>query len=82
MTYLLQAITDLLLSVLSNFGVQTRSGATYGPALASFIDVALMGVVFLTILALDLAMLIIWLERKLMARMMTRRGPTHIGPYD
>ena len=81
MTYLLQAITDLLLSVLSNFGVQTRSGATYGPALASFIDVALMGVVFLTILALDLAMLIIWLERKLMARMMTRRGPTHIGPY-
>lgn len=78
---LLQLITNLILFLLSPLGIQGRNGATYGPSLAGFIDVALMGVVFLLILSLDLALFVVWLERKLMARMMTRRGPTHIGPY-
>lgn len=78
---LLQLITDLILFILSPFGIQGRNGTSYGPDLAGFIDVALMGIVFLLILSLDLALFVVWLERKLMARMMTRRGPTHIGPY-
>ena len=81
METLLPLITDLLLAILHIFGVETRTGPTYGPDLAGFIDVALIGVIFLLILTLDLALFIVWLERKLMARMMTRRGPTHIGPY-
>lgn len=83
MQTLLPALTDFLLWLLSFVGIQTRYSTpnTYGSDLAGFLDVALMGVVILTILALDLALFIIWLERKLMARMMTRRGPTHLGPY-
>ena len=78
---LLQLITDLILFLLSPFGIQNRNSVGYGPDLAGFIDVALNGVIFLLILSLDHALFEVWLERKLMARMMTRRGPTHIGPY-
>jgi len=82
MATLLENITDFVLFLLGFLGIPGRNEAgTYGKDLAGFLDVALMGVVILLILALDLAMFIIWLERKLMARMMTRRGPTHIGPY-
>ena len=35
----------------------------------------------LLILTVDLAILIVWMERKIIARMMIRRGPTHIGPF-
>ena len=82
MAKLLEGLTDLLLFILGFIGIPNRNATgTYGPDIAGFLDIALMGVIILTILALDLALFIIWLERKLMARMMTRRGPTHIGPY-
>ena len=78
---LLMHLTDFVLSILGIFGILGRYDSGYGPHLAGFLDMALMAVVILAILALDLALFIIWLERKLMARMMTRRGPTHLGPF-
>jgi NADH-quinone oxidoreductase subunit H len=80
-TNLIKILTDFILSILNVILGTPVRGQSYGTDLAGFLDVALMGIVILIILALDLALFIIWLERKLMARMMTRRGPTHQGPY-
>ena len=83
MANLIETLTDIVLAILhALIKTPTRNDSgTFGPDVAGSLDITLMGLVILTILALDLALFIIWLERKLMARMMTRRGPTHIGPY-
>ncbi|MFW9928044.1 MAG: NADH-quinone oxidoreductase subunit H, partial [Candidatus Thorarchaeota archaeon] len=46
-----------------------------------FMDLMLFSGIMLLILTIDLAIIIVWMERKLIARMMVRRGPTHIGPF-
>ena len=44
------------------------------------LQLLVFSVIVLLLLTVDLAILIVWMERKIIARMMIRRGPTHIGP--
>ena len=71
---LIETITDFTLFILG-------LSRTTDQDLAGLLDVVLMATILLIIISLDLMIFVVWLERKLMARMMTRRGPTHIGPY-
>ena len=45
------------------------------------LELFLFSGILLLLLTVDLAIIIVWLERKLIARMMARRGPTHVGPF-
>ena len=80
---LISTISDLtisFISILIPIGSRGEVG-TLGFHLAGVLDIAIMATILLIIISIDLAIFVVWLERKLMARMMTRRGPTHIGPY-
>ena len=48
--------------------------------LAPYLELLIFSFIVLAILKVDLDILIVCMERKFIARMMIRRGPTHIGP--
>lgn len=73
---LVQTITDLIIGLVG-FSRDTSPGTEF----AGVLDTTILGALILAIIATDIAFFVVWLERKLMARMMVRRGPTHVGPF-
>lgn len=75
MTSLPESITDIIYLLLPLEGFIPKS------EFRGFFDLFIFSGIILLFLTVDVAVLIVWMERKLIARMMVRRGPTHIGPF-
>ncbi|MHA2365029.1 MAG: NADH-quinone oxidoreductase subunit H, partial [Candidatus Hodarchaeales archaeon] len=77
---IITTLTDFIISFLGFLDIHSREEGL-GVHFAGVLDVLIIAVILLVIIALDLMFFVVWLERKLISRMMTRRGPTHVGPY-
>ncbi|MHA2101182.1 MAG: complex I subunit 1/NuoH family protein [Candidatus Kariarchaeaceae archaeon] len=75
MASLPESVTDIIYLLLPLEGLIPKT------EFRGFFDLFIFSGIILLFLTLDVAVLVVWMERKLIARMMVRRGPTHIGPF-
>ncbi len=75
---LYQVSNDLVVLLLNLLGPYVPGSAAYGPALAVWLTYLVVGAIVL-LGSLINAVMIIWWERKILGRVMDRRGAMHVG---
>ncbi|OLS27407.1 MAG: NADH-quinone oxidoreductase subunit H [Candidatus Heimdallarchaeota archaeon LC_3] len=79
MASLTESLADVLYDIL--YAIIPLSSVVPETDFIGFAQIGVFSIIVLLFLTVDVAIIIVWMERKLIARMMVRRGPTHIGPY-